>query len=438
LAPYSLGLTTQDQYWLLDYLGGGGKLIAMGQDLASAVGANDGAFGILYGDGLGAHHIQDSISNGVTPQKAIGAQSTASSLFAGVYVDLTQARLAGALGDLTGAHEVPPNASRTVGDFQMTYDLDQNRLDFAVTVIATSTAPITLVGASINAGATGSNGPVVRSLLPANFAPKLVTDEYRFNGVLFDLSLQEIERLQAGQYYVNLRPVAFPAGEVRDQIKTSPFANQPFVDEVGTVADQYGRASNAVLRYDGPYNLFDGNVAVARRQYPSLEYPQIAFAGRSFYAAFGLEGMSEAFNTTLSLQPTSRAALLNRILLWLNIEPGVATLAETTPAGMSGLTVFTAHYAPPVTATREQPAQMAGAVRYRWDFGDGSPIAAWWNDVAGHSYLCGANNIYTVRVEATDDLGNVAIGSTLVDASSTCSTEPVKAMPLYLPNVPKP
>ena len=436
-APFPTGLTTQDQYWLLDFLNGGGKLIAMGQDLASAIGSNDGSFGPLYTVGLGARAIQDSVSNGATPQKTIAAGPGASTVFAGVNVDLTQTRMLVALGDLSGAKVVPPNGSPVSGDFQMSYDLDQNRLEFAVTVVVTPAAPITLTGASINAGAVGNAGAEVRSLLPAGFAPAMVTDEYRFTGTLTDLARQDIDNLLAGKTYVNLRTATFPAGEFRGQIEMTATANQPFVDEVATVADDNGRASSAILRYDGPSNLFDGTVAIGNRQYPLLEYPQIAFAGRTFYAAFGLEGMSEAYNSQLGLQPATRRLLLERMLAWLNMEPGVATVADTTPPGMNGSTVLTAHYVPPSDAARTQLAQATTAILYRWDFGDGSRFVAFGSDFVGHSYLCTADNVHTVRVEVVDDRGTVAIGSLAVDASHTCTTEPVQATNLYLPSVSK-
>ncbi len=52
----------------------------------------------------------------------------------------------------------------------------------------------------------------------------------------------------------------------------------------------------------------------------------------------------------------------------------------------------------------------AQAVSYRWDFGDGTaytgPFA---DDFIGHTYdVCGT---YTVRVEVTDNYGNVTVGS---------------------------
>ncbi|MCB0131698.1 MAG: PKD domain-containing protein, partial [Caldilineaceae bacterium] len=59
----------------------------------------------------------------------------------------------------------------------------------------------------------------------------------------------------------------------------------------------------------------------------------------------------------------------------------------------------------------------------RWDFGDGSEFAVSASDTVGHSYSCSdAGNVYTVRVEITDDLGIVSIGSSEFDVSDSCSS----------------
>ena len=435
--PVSVGLTAQDQLWLLDFLNGGGKLIAMGQDLASAVAAVDGAFSPLVEVGLGARYLQDSVAEGQTPQNLISSASTAPPVLTGVRVDLTQPRLASSFGDLSGNAEIPQNGSATSGDFQMRYNFDRNALEYGVAIVPAPGAPVTLLGAAIYAGAAGSNGPLVRSLLPATFAPKLITTETSFDGVLQDLTPPEIERMQAGEYYINVRTAAFPAGEVRGQIELSLLANQPFVDELAPVTDEYARGGRAVLRYEGSSNLLDGTVAVANRQLPSLELAQIAFAGRSLYAAFGLEGMSETVNSITGIQPTTRSQWLGAILAWLGSEPGTVTLANTTPAGVAGVTVFAAGYTAP-GATQSALAPNAGlAVHHRWDFGDGSPFLAWASNISSHTYVCGADNTYTVRVEVVDSLGNVALGVQEMDVAASCSTEPVTIKTFYLPLVDK-
>jgi hypothetical protein len=119
------------------------------------------------------------------------------------------------------------------------------------------------------------------------------------------------------------------------------------------------------------------------------------------------------------------------------MEPGVAIVADTTPSDMHGSTLLTARYTPPADAIRTQPAQTGGAVLYRWDFGDGTPFVAYSNDFVGHSYLCAADNLHTVRVQITDDRGAVALGSVVVDASQTCTTEPVTIKYYFFPDISK-
>ncbi len=85
------GLTNQDQYNLLDYLNHGGKLIAMGQDLASTVDAAPGtSYSSLYNFGLGATYLQDSVSENRRPTGYATRALSAPRLFSSVVLSLTQ------------------------------------------------------------------------------------------------------------------------------------------------------------------------------------------------------------------------------------------------------------------------------------------------------------------------------------------------------------
>ncbi|MFN8469731.1 MAG: S8 family serine peptidase, partial [Caldilineaceae bacterium] len=85
------GLTNQDQYNLLDYLTNGGTVIAMGQDLASTVGAAPGSqYNGLYNFGLGSTWVQDSISANEIPTGYATRAPSAPRLFSNVVVSLTQ------------------------------------------------------------------------------------------------------------------------------------------------------------------------------------------------------------------------------------------------------------------------------------------------------------------------------------------------------------
>jgi subtilisin family serine protease len=426
------GPTQLDQDRLVEYLNGGGSLIAMGQDLSSVLGAAelDAGDNTLYVYRLGANWVQDSISNEKTPNHYIVPTMAAPALFADVVVDLTRPRRYDAGGQLLGDQEAPPVATDTTGLFGVGYEVDQNELAFSVLIAPTTTTPITVVGVHLHAGAEGVNGPIVRDLAAsaALTLPVFVSDSLSFGGIVTpSLTAAEAAQLLAGGLYINVHTTANPDGEIRGQVKPEPLPNQPYVDEIDNVFHDGSQdprpdaesnfGSTLILRYGGPYNQFDGAVAAAHRDQPSLERPGVTYRGRSVYAAFGLEGMDNNFNPTLGFTPTTRSELLGMMLDWVWSEPAGAVISDTTAPNASLLTTFTASLAP-----NEQPAgaEPATAVSYRWDFGDGSgivgPFAA--PEVGHHYHFCGG---YTVRVEVTDSYGNVSLGSQRVQVTENCS-----------------
>ena len=173
--------------------------------------------------------------------------------------------------------------------------------------------------------------------------PTFVTDSLSFDGEFTLTEAQEAAML-AGEFYVNVHTTAFPAGEVRGQILPEALPNQPYVDELDNKlhdgsanpnpvpGDPFGEStlgSTPLFSYSGLFNQVAGTVGLARRQQPSLEVPGMTYAGRSIFTSFGLEGMSETFNATFGITPTSRAGLLNAIVVWLNTEPGTVTVTPT-------------------------------------------------------------------------------------------------------------
>ena len=298
------GLTQQDQYNLLDYLNNGGKVIALGQDLASTLDATPGTTtNWLYNWGLGANWLQDSISNGLIPGGYATKAPTAPPLFNGVVVSLTQLYV----------DELAPNA-----------DIADN--------------------------------------------PNAV------------------------------------------------------------------RGGLAILNYGGPFNKENGTVAVSHRDQPLLESPQVPYAGKAFYASFGLEGMGVGSNGVVT--PTTPAELLGRVFTWVDSQGGTATISNTTPVTATSITVFAAAYT--ATVPSGYPPSIVNPIAWRWDFGDGSPYVTSQGPSAGHTYACapegsGQSNLHTVRVEITDGLGNTAIGSLQVDAADTCYVEPQTIQQFFLP-----
>jgi subtilisin family serine protease len=195
--------------------------------------------------------------------------------------------------------------------------------------------------------------------------------------------------------------------------------NQIYIDEIsslppGEPVPPLTREYQPLLRYPSPYAMEDGGVAMAHRDQPSLERPGISYLGRSVYTSFGLEGVNNGIEGR-----TSREELLGRFLEWGWDEP-TASIVHTGSVDTSNLTYFEASLASNIPGVE--------AVSYRWDFGDGSAfLGPFANNVVAHTYeVCGP---YTVRVEAVDSYGNVAIGSLDV-AVSVCGTHLI-----YLPLV---
>ncbi len=296
------GLTPDDQYALLDYLNNGGKLIAMGQDLAATLDAAPGTTtNWLYNWGLGASWLQDSISHGLLPG-----------------------------GYATRAPSAPP----------------------------------------------------------------------LFNGLVISLT-------------------------------------QLYVDEVAPNTENSANNRNAVpiLNYGGPFNEQNGTVALSHRDQPLLEAPQLPYAGRAFYATFGLEGMGVGTNGVVT--PTTPLDLLGRVFTWADSQAGTAAISNTTPATTTAITLFTATYTATVPAGYS--SSIVEPIAWRWDFGDGSAYVTSQGPVAGHTYACaaeggsGASNVHTVRVEITDGLGNKTLGSQEVDVSQSCYVEPQTIQKFFMP-----
>ena len=113
------------------------------------------------------------------------------------------------LGTLTGAQEVPPNATVATGRGTIVFDT-------ATRALITSYTTHNVAGANnahIHTGATGVAGPVTVPLNASGtgiyFAPFATSSP---------LSAQFATDLNAGNTYFNVHSPAFPAGEIRGQI----------------------------------------------------------------------------------------------------------------------------------------------------------------------------------------------------------------------------
>jgi len=429
----STGLTALDRDRLVEYLNGGGSIIAMGQDMASALGTavTDPPVGnrdFYYTYRLSANYIQDSLSGSETPSSYIMPTGHAPAVLKDVRVDLTQPRKYSDSVNLSGEDEVPAVDTPTTGNATLVYDVDQLLLEYQITINVTSTNPVTLTNAHLHLGAITGTGPSLVALFPFTMS-QYVTNSITYDGDAI-LTMDQAADMLAGNTYINVHTTANPSGEVRGQVELSELDNQIYVDEIDVdfhdtsqepVADGMTTESNLagvpLLKYNGPYNQYEGYVTIAHRDQMSLERPGTDYSGRSIYASFGLEGMSNAFNPTIGITPTSRAELLGMFLDWSWSEPHNVIITNTTAENSSYLMTFDA------------ALEMGEGVAYRWDFGDGSDyVGPFLRGMSGHTYqVCGT---YTVRAEIMDSFGNISLGSTEVMVDDGCKEMPIEEMPM--------
>ncbi|MEZ4713325.1 MAG: S8 family serine peptidase [Caldilineaceae bacterium] len=426
-------LSDADRYRLTEFVNNGGILIAMGQDLAGALQSNamdDGEF--LYNVMLGANYLQDSVTGEELPVLPVVPSEEAPPAFRNMVLDLTGVDLFVGRFGLDGLQESPPVTTTTVATASVALDAAAGILDYEVEVKVST--PMTLTASHIHSGTVGVSGPVIYPLFTT---PVFVTDTYTYKGSLF-INNDDIDRILNGQTYINVHSNQNLPGEVRGQVLLSGVgdgaSNQYYVDEIMAqpplvdVGDpnmpeeleQYV----ALFRYPGLANVADGIIATSNRAQPSLEADGLSWIGRTAYTAFGLEGINNSTGVT------SREQLLGTLLDWGFDEPTVYISNTTVVTEANKVVILEASVSSNITGTT--------GVSYRWDFGDGSPITHVFNTPqASHTYFCTDADSYTVRVEATDSLGNVAIGSLEITPGASCTSPSELLNPLYLPLIMK-
>jgi hypothetical protein len=113
---------------------------------------------------------------------------------------------------LTGANEIPSNASLATGAGTMTIDLVTGNFTASVT-----TAGMLGTAANIQAGTAGmTNGPIIFPMVQT--APGGTT--WITSG---RLTSAQVATLNAGGYYMNVSSASFPNGEIRAQIVPPQF-----------------------------------------------------------------------------------------------------------------------------------------------------------------------------------------------------------------------
>lgn len=132
---------------------------------------------------------------------------------------------------LEGTQEVPPNASTATGEAVFTFNDDLTELSYELSVFGL----FNITMAHIHLAPAGVNGPVVLWLYPDGppaqqipgetnglFASRTVTWEDLVGSLLNEPLSALYAEMLAGNTYVNIHTVAYPAGEIRGQISLVP------------------------------------------------------------------------------------------------------------------------------------------------------------------------------------------------------------------------
>jgi hypothetical protein len=107
----------------------------------------------------------------------------------------------------TGAQEVPPVSTVGTAFARFTFDENTGTLDFFVTQFGFSANVVT--AAHIHRGAVGVNGPIIHFISATGFI--------QASGRL-QLSAADVADLKAGNLYLNVHSVDYPAGYARAQL----------------------------------------------------------------------------------------------------------------------------------------------------------------------------------------------------------------------------
>ena len=134
---------------------------------------------------------------------------------------------------LSGASEVPPNASAAIGNSFVYLNGTQITLTGSFRGLGSN-----YLASHIHAGAVGVNGPIVFPL-----APTIDGDErggtWPASTNSFAATGDQVTALTSGGYYVNVHSATLGAGEIRGQLLPAIVINEVRIDQPSTDNDEY-------------------------------------------------------------------------------------------------------------------------------------------------------------------------------------------------------
>jgi len=174
---------------------------------------------------------------------------------------------------LTGAQEVPANASTARGTFSATIDEAAGTITWSLSVPTITNA----TAAHLHTGSVGTNGPVVLNLFAAPSGSPAASVSTSGTSKASDLVgplsgnfAEFVRAVKGGTIYVNVHTTALPGGEIRSQVSagqaTTPTA-VPAAPKTGNagLASSSANGAAALLGMLAVGAVLGGRALVSRR-----------------------------------------------------------------------------------------------------------------------------------------------------------------------------
>ncbi len=199
-----------------------------------------------------------------------------------------------AVTTLSGANEVPVNASVATGSMSLVYNSTTGKFD--VNLLVQGIALANVVGAHIHVGPVGVNGGIIFDLLASSaFFQDGGGIHYSATGLTFPVA--NINDLLTGNTYINIHSVANPGGEIRAQLNfVSGNATTGLTGaDTFTVNDLYPTDVKVV-------NLGLGNIGVGANANDASAVDRVTINGRTtsdsvtIATSAGLDGIAGNFD----------------------------------------------------------------------------------------------------------------------------------------------